>query len=402
MTSSADTLAKVELQGAGDNPGSWHIALNAALQQMIENYRDYLALDVASADVTLTDTQYVSNQARRAGYKFTGTLAGNRVVTAPDRAAVYYLHDTTTRSGYTLTFTVNGGSSLLLSNGFRYMIYLDGAGGLRAIAQSEPSYVTASGTDTYTVTMEQAPTAYYAGLSLNVVFTNANTGAATVNVNSLGAKNITKNGSTAVVSGDIAAGSVHRLIYDGTQFQLEATNVAGLGQGTWERWIPSTSMWPASTNGAEYGVEIEVAATQPTLYVAAFDASTKEYMQFAIRWSKSLGTATFTFIPIWTHPSTTTNFGVVWSLQTLALSNDDNLATAFGTAQTSTDTGGTTHDVYIGPASSAITPSNTPAESDLYWFQIAREVSDGSDTMAVDAYLIGVVLVQDVGAANDA
>jgi hypothetical protein len=80
------------------------------------------------------------------------------------------------------------------------------------------SLTTATGTDTYAVT--GYITAYAAGFSIYVLFTNANSTVATLNVNSLGAKAIKKNGTTALEAGDIPAGSVKLLIYDGTNFQL--------------------------------------------------------------------------------------------------------------------------------------------------------------------------------------
>ena len=51
---------------------------------------------------------------------------------------------------------------------------------------------TASGTDTYSVTYSPAPIAYVSGKAYLVKFTNANTGAATINFNSLGTKSIKK------------------------------------------------------------------------------------------------------------------------------------------------------------------------------------------------------------------
>jgi hypothetical protein len=86
----------------------------------------------------------------------------------------------------------------------------------------------------------------------------------------------------------------------------------------------------------------------------------------------------------------------------MALSNDDALDTAFGTAQSSTDTGGTTDDLYQGPECSAITIAGTPAEGDVVFFRVARNPASGSDTLAVDARLHGVVLVMTTNAANDA
>lgn len=81
-------------------------------------------------------------------------------------------------------------------------------------------YGVASGTDTYTLTPTPAITAYVAGQEFIVKFTNANTGAATLNVSSVGAKDITKGVSTALVAGDIVAAQLYRCRYDGTRFVL--------------------------------------------------------------------------------------------------------------------------------------------------------------------------------------
>jgi hypothetical protein len=79
---------------------------------------------------------------------------------------------------------------------------------------------TASGTDTYTATLDPAPSAYVTNDRYFILFTNANTGAVTLNLNTLGAKAIRKNGSTALAAGDIAAGQIYCLAYDGTNIQI--------------------------------------------------------------------------------------------------------------------------------------------------------------------------------------
>ena len=86
-------------------------------------------------------------------------------------------------------------------------------------------YVTlssVSGTDTITATCAPAITAYAAGQFFTFVSAGANTGAVTLNINSLGAKAVTKEGATALAAGDIAAGAVVCVEYDGTRFQLVA------------------------------------------------------------------------------------------------------------------------------------------------------------------------------------
>ena len=79
---------------------------------------------------------------------------------------------------------------------------------------------TVTGTDTLTGSLTPAITAYATGNLFSFVAANTNTGAATINLNSLGAKNITKFGSTALTAGDILSGQVHLIEYDGTRFQL--------------------------------------------------------------------------------------------------------------------------------------------------------------------------------------
>jgi len=77
-----------------------------------------------------------------------------------------------------------------------------------------------SGTDTITATCAPAITAYAAGQSFKFTAAGANTGAVTLNINSLGAKAVTKEGTTPLAAGDIASGAVVWVDYDGTQFQL--------------------------------------------------------------------------------------------------------------------------------------------------------------------------------------
>ena len=102
------------------------------------------------------------------------------------------------------------------------------------------------------------------------------------------------------------------------------------------------------------------------------------------------GTVTAVFY--WMHPATSTNFGVVFNLAGYAFGDDDAGDAAFGTAQQIADTGGTTNDIYISGATPAVTLGGTPAASELVVFRVGRVATDGSDTLAVDAKLLGVMV----------
>lgn len=78
----------------------------------------------------------------------------------------------------------------------------------------------AGSNDTYVVTLAPVPLAYSTGMIVRFKANTINTGAATLNVNGLGAKSIVKDGNTALSDGEIIAGSIVEVIYDGTSFYL--------------------------------------------------------------------------------------------------------------------------------------------------------------------------------------
>jgi hypothetical protein len=164
--------------------------------------------------------------------------------------------------------------------------------------------------------------------------------------------------------------------------------------------VPAGAMTPNTTNGAAAG-SVETTTNKNMFVTLDFDATTSESAQFSMPMPDSWNEGTITFQPIWSHPVTTTNFGVVWELSAVAVSNDDPGDVAFGTGQTSTDTGGTTDDIYVGPESSAITIGGSPAEGDFVMLKISRLPANGSDTLAVDARLHAIKLFITTSEGND-
>lgn len=84
-----------------------------------------------------------------------------------------------------------------------------------------------SGADTITGSLTPTLTSYVTGQTFRFVAAGANTGPVTLNINSLGAKAVTKSGTQPLEVGDIASGAAIQVVYDGTQFQL--TSGAGGG-----------------------------------------------------------------------------------------------------------------------------------------------------------------------------
>jgi hypothetical protein len=77
-----------------------------------------------------------------------------------------------------------------------------------------------AGTNAITATATPTLTAYASGATYSFVAANTNTGAATLSIDGLAAKSITKNGSVALSAGDVQSGKMMLVEYDGTTFQL--------------------------------------------------------------------------------------------------------------------------------------------------------------------------------------
>ncbi len=101
-------------------------------------------------------------------------------------------------------------------------LYADDKGPF-ALRDGSANYAADAGaSDTYAITLAPAPTAYVTGMPVSFKANTANTGAATLNVNALGAKTIKKQYNQDLATGDIVANQIVDVIYDGTNFQMQS------------------------------------------------------------------------------------------------------------------------------------------------------------------------------------
>ena len=107
----------------------------------------------------------------------------------------------------------------------------------------------------------------------------------------------------------------------------------------------------------------------------------------------------------WSGISATTN--VSWTLQGVAISSGGDIDVLYGAAIAVVDA--TTADVeiaHVSAESSAVTIAGTPAEGDICYFRIGRDIDGGgtagNDNMAGDARLHGIKLFFNTDTKNDA
>ncbi len=179
---------------------------------------------------------------------------------------------------------------------------------------------------------------------------------------------------------------------NGTTFQIASSAAVQ------EIPIPAKSLTIRTTNGAAPGTS-ETTTNKIMIETLDFDQSTAEYAQFAMRMPKRWNAGTITAKFVWM--ASTGSGDVVWACQALAVSNDDNIGAAFGTAQTVTDTVTATGDLLETSVTAAITVNGTPAKGDWVVFQFYRDAANGSDTLNADAKLISVVLTISTDVGDD-
>lgn len=127
------------------------------------------------------------------------------------------------------------------------------------------------GTDSYAITCTPAPTAYTTGMRFTFKAGTANTGTASLNVNSLGAKTIKKNYNTDLASGDIVANQIIEVVYDGTNMQMVSQKAGGIfASGTTTKNAADASATQTIAHGLGTTPKyIKITATSSDLATAA-------------------------------------------------------------------------------------------------------------------------------------
>jgi hypothetical protein len=156
-------------------------------------------------------------------------------------------------------------------------------------------------------------------------------------------------------------------------------------------WVPAAGIQPANVNGAAQNINLEATNTQ-RYYTLDFDTTTQEFGHFVIAMPSDWDGGTITATFWWTATGISTN-SVVWALEGRSYGDSETIDQAYGTAQQIADAHtATARQAQVSGSTPAITLGGTPAASEMVLFRVKRVPADGSDTLAVDALLIGVVI----------
>lgn len=122
MVSTATSRLRLNKQGTGDNVNTWGTTLNTQALDLTDEAVAGVETIALTGNHTLTATNYVSDQARNMGLRFTGSLVAGATITIPAVEKVYFVVND---AGQTLTFS-SGGVTGVVENGRRKWIACDG------------------------------------------------------------------------------------------------------------------------------------------------------------------------------------------------------------------------------------------------------------------------------------
>ena len=137
MASTYSTSLRIELQGTGENSGTWGTITNNNFSQSIE-FSIAGVVDVACGDnavTTLTNADgpqsQANNQARNAHIRLTGAHGAVRIAQFPATQKIYLITNATTDSGssgpYAMTVRLGAsGNTLSIANGATRLVATDG------------------------------------------------------------------------------------------------------------------------------------------------------------------------------------------------------------------------------------------------------------------------------------
>ncbi len=119
-------------------------------------------------------------------------------------------------------------------------------------------YNTTGSSNAYVITTSPATTVYTEGQSFYIKPNFTNTGAATLNLNGLGAKALTKQGAVALVSGDVISGVIYSVSYDGTRFQITTASLPAVINATTLNVSGSSSLQNLNATTATFAGAVSI------------------------------------------------------------------------------------------------------------------------------------------------
>ena len=156
-------------------------------------------------------------------------------------------------------------------------------------------------------------------------------------------------------------------------------------------WIPAGAITPSTTRGATAST-IEYTNNNPDFDVLSFNSTSPMRGFFTVTYDQSWDKTFFKAKFYWTNEDGASPADTVeWGIKAANISQGFPLDSGYGANQTISDALVTADSLHITSATAAFTGNGTLSDDNMVSYEVFRNV-DGTDDMAEDAYLIGVLL----------
>ena len=137
MVSTYSTNIRLDLQGTGDNNGTWGTVANTDFSLIDAAIAGYTTVSVSGGDTALTVNNGSSDQARNAIIEVIGSPASNANIVLPANSKAYIVRCSLSNTK-TVTFKTSSGSGFVLTNGVDQTVITDGTSvtGIQTIANT--------------------------------------------------------------------------------------------------------------------------------------------------------------------------------------------------------------------------------------------------------------------------
>lgn len=221
-----------------------------------------------------------------------------------------------------------------------------------------------------------------------------------LNISAKGTGNVTVGNYSFDADQTVGSGQDNYILtYDNSGGLVALEEAPSIGKHT--IFVPASAMRATVSNGAAAINDVETTAGRPDMTAFDFDATADEHVQFQVAFPKSYNLSTVTAQFFWESTAADTD-GVTWAIQGVAVSDNATIDVAYGTAVTVDDANqSAAEELLVSAESGAITIAGTPADNDLVFFRVFRDVSDANDTATEDARLLGVKLFYTTDTGDD-
>ena len=157
-----------------------------------------------------------------------------------------------------------------------------------------------------------------------------------------------------------------------------------------EFWLGACGGTPSTTGGCATAVQVEFGTNDVDLWLADFDDTAIEYMQWGGKMPDDWDGGTVTAKFVWIADSAVAN-NVIWGLQGVGGGDGDAVDAAWGAAQEVTDTNTGQNQYNISAATAAITLAGAGSGEHMQ-LRCYRNGAAGGDNLVGDARLRGVAV----------